>query len=178
MKIDTIEIYRVAMPLVYPFTTAYGSDDVIESMLVRMTSGAQYGWGEATPLKRPLYSPESAIGQFLTAREFIAPVLLGQDIPSGQDLQKRLAPIKGNFFAKAGFDLAWWDLYARQTGQPLWRILGGKNPTIDCGADFGVMDTLDHLPHRLQQRLHSERPGHVPAVGSVRSGDDRAAVVA
>ena len=33
MKIDSIEIVRVAMPLVYPFRTAFGDDDTIENNL-------------------------------------------------------------------------------------------------------------------------------------------------
>ena len=47
MRIDSIEIYRVDMPLIYPFRTAFGDDDSIESMLVRFKSGDYFGWGES-----------------------------------------------------------------------------------------------------------------------------------
>jgi len=57
IAIDTIEIYRVRVPLVYPFRTAYGSDDAVESVLVRMASGSLAGWGEAQPFSLPAYSP-------------------------------------------------------------------------------------------------------------------------
>lgn len=145
MRIDSIEIIRVAMPLVYPFRTAFGNEDTIESVLVRLTSEGVTGWGESAPWRYPAYSPECAATVFLLARDFIAPLLLGQDIESGRTLQARLAGIKGNYFAKAGFDLAWWDLYAKQAGRPLWQVLGGTGPTIDVGADFGVMETIDAL---------------------------------
>ena len=39
MRIDGVEVYYVAMPLIYPWRTAYGSDPVIESVLVKFTSG-------------------------------------------------------------------------------------------------------------------------------------------
>ena len=65
MRINAIEIYRVSMPLVYPFRTAFGNDEVIESILVRMRSGQAYGWGEATPWRWPGYSPEFAAGAFI-----------------------------------------------------------------------------------------------------------------
>ena len=145
MKIESIEIVRVAMPLIYPFTTAYGSDDTIESMLVKLTSGDDYAWGESCPMATPTYSPECALGIVTIGREFIAPLLLGQDLSSGQELQERLGAIKGNFFAKGGFDLAWWNLHAKQRGEPLWKVLGGGGPTVDCGADFGIMDSLEDL---------------------------------
>jgi o-succinylbenzoate synthase len=145
MRIDAIELYHVAMPLIYPFRTAYGSDDCIESVLVHLRSGNAEGWGEASPLRSPTYSPEWAYGVFLTMREWLAPLLLGQDIASGEQLQRTLASIKGNQFAKGGLDLAWWDLYAHLQGQPLWQLIGGHSPVIAVGADFGVMETLDAL---------------------------------
>ena len=143
--IDAIEIYRVSMPLVYPFRTAYGDDSAIESVLVKMTSGDHYGWGEASPMAAPAYSPEWAYGTFVMVRDWLAPQLVGKRIDSGQDLQSALGRCKGNFFAKASLDLAWWDLRARQLGQPVWKLLGGVKPEIEVGADFGVMDHIDEL---------------------------------
>ena len=42
----------------------------------------------------------------------MAPRIIGQDLASSRDLLERIAFIKGNYFAKAGLDLAWWDLHA------------------------------------------------------------------
>jgi len=60
--INRIDLYRVAMPLISPWRTAYGEDAVIESVLVKMTGGELVGWGEASPLAAPTYSPEWAAG--------------------------------------------------------------------------------------------------------------------
>ena len=116
MHIDRIDLYHVAMPLIYPWRTAYGDDYVIESVLVRMQSGDAVGWGETSPLAAPTYSPEWAAGVFHVAKTWLAPRLVRQDIASGPQLQERLALIKGNPFAKAGLDLAWWDLQAKLLG--------------------------------------------------------------
>ena len=70
---------------------------------------------------------------------------LGQTIRSGQEMQDRLAWVKGNPFAKAALDLAWWDLYARCQNEALWRLLGGVNNVVDVGADLGVMESIDRL---------------------------------
>lgn len=145
MHIDSIELYRVAMPLIYPWRTAYGEDSVIESVLVKMTSGDHVGWGEASPLAAPTYSPEWAAGVFHVMKTWLAPRLVGQNIESGSQLQQALSLVKGNYFAKGGLDMAWWDLHARQLGQPLYRVLGGESPMITVGADFGIMDSLDDL---------------------------------
>ena len=153
MRIDSIEIYRVDMPLIYPFRTAFGDDDSIESMLVRFKSGGCNGWGESAPWKFPAYSPECSSTQYIISRDFIAPLLLGQDISSGMELQKKISGIKGNYFAKAAFDLAWWDLHAKLLGKPLWKVIGGKNPVVDAGADFGIMESIDLLIETIHSAL-------------------------
>ena len=155
MRIDAIDIYRVSMPLVYPFRTAFGNDAVIESLLVRIQSGQAYGWGEATPWQTPGYSAEFAGGAFLVLRDFLAPHLIGQELASGADVQRLMTHIKGNPFAKAALDLAWWDLSARMQGQPLWRLLGGQRQSVDVGADFGIMDRVDDLLQTLEEAVRA-----------------------
>lgn len=43
MHIDRVDLYHTAMSLLSPWRTAYGEDEVIESVLVQMTSGDQSG---------------------------------------------------------------------------------------------------------------------------------------
>ncbi len=145
MRITGIDVYHVAMTLLYPFRTAFGNDSVIETVLVRMQSEEGYGWGEASPWALPAYSPEYAGGVYKIVTELFAPRLLGQEIGTGEELQERLAWAKGNPFAKASLDTAWWDLEAKRRGQPLWQMIGGKQPIVDVGADFGIMESHDQL---------------------------------
>jgi len=177
VKITHIELFRVAMPLVYPFRTAFGNDDTIESVLVRMGAGDAYGWGEAASWRNPAYSPECASAQFVVSKQFLAPLLVAQEIGSGEQLQQRLSGIKGNYFAKAAFDQAWWDLHSRALEKPLWRVIGGVNSTVDVGADFGVMDSTAQLLesiHTANQRGYKRvklkyRPGwDLPMLEAVR----------
>jgi O-succinylbenzoate synthase len=79
------------------------------------------------------------------ARDWLGPAVLGQEIASGQDLQKRLAIFKGNPFAKSLFDNAWWGLEARRKGKPLAEVIGGECRLVPVGADFGVMDSIEDL---------------------------------
>jgi O-succinylbenzoate synthase len=132
-----------------------------------MTSGSVHGWGESAPFAAPCYSPEWAGGIFAVNREWLAPAVVGKDIGSGDDLQRHLAIYKGNPFAKAVLDTAWWSLHSRMAGKPLHELLAsfpssslGTTRTLEAsgslpaatvrneipvGADFGVMDSLDDL---------------------------------
>ena len=145
MRIDAIEVYLERMPLVAPWRAGHGDEAAIESVFVKMVSGKLAGWGESSPLATPTYSPEWSHGVFLTVSRYLAPILLGKDIASGNQLQALLAPVKGNQFAKAALDQAWWDLHARSRSQPLWKALGGQSPVVRVGADFGVKDSIAEL---------------------------------
>ncbi len=145
MRIDRIELYHVAMPLIYPWRTAYGEDAEINSVLCRIVSGSVDAWGESTPFAAPCYSPEWSAGIFAVARDWFGPALLGCDINSGAELQAQLQIYKGNPFAKAMFDNAWWSLQSKLTGEPLHRLLGATRDKVPVGADFGVMDSIDDL---------------------------------
>jgi O-succinylbenzoate synthase len=145
MKIDRIELFHVAMPLIYPWRTAYGEDAAIHSVLCRMSSGSTDGWGEAAPFAAPCYSPEWAGGAFAVARDWLAPALVGKDLDSGAALQQHLAIYKGNPFAKAALDTAWWSLHCNLSNQSLHEALGATRTEAPVGADFGVMDSIDDL---------------------------------
>jgi len=145
MKIDRIELYHVAMPLIYPWRTAYGEDAAIHSVLCRMSSGSVDGWGESAPFAAPCYSPEWAGGIFALTRDWLAPAVVGQDIETGAQLQDQLAVYKGNPFAKAVLDTAWWVLSSNMLGKPLHVVLGATRSEVPVGADFGVMDSIDDL---------------------------------
>lgn len=145
MKIDRIELFLAAMPLIYPWRTAYGEDAACHSVFCRMTSGSVWAWGESAPLAAPCYSAEWAGGVFAVARKWLAPALVQTDVASGDDLQARLAVYKGNPFAKALLDVTWWNLAARIRGLPLHRLLGAARDRVPVGADFGVMDGIGDL---------------------------------
>ncbi|MEX2187277.1 MAG: o-succinylbenzoate synthase [Pirellulales bacterium] len=145
MLIDSIHLHHVRMPLVEPWRTAYGEDAAIESVLVRMTSGTHEAWAETSPLAAPCYSPEFATGAFALLRDWLAPAIVGQEIESGEALQRRLGHFKGNPFAKAALDNAWWVLEAARRGVPLHRLLGATRDRVSVGADFGVTDSIDEL---------------------------------
>src|SRR5262249_49499447 len=141
MRIDRIELFHVEMPLIYPWRTAYGEDAAVHSVLCRMTSGSLAGWGESSPLAAPCYSPEWGGGVFAVAKEWLAHAIVGKDIASGDELQARLAHFKGNLFAKAALDCAWWALQSQSTGKPLHQLLADAagcqaREEVSVGADF------------------------------------------
>lgn len=155
MRIDSIELYYVALPLKYPWRTAYGEDAEIHSVLVKAVSDGYEGWAETTPFFAPTYSPETAASAFFLLEEVFGPLLLGEEIGTAEELNRRLEPFKGNPFAKAGIEMAWWSLEAQIQDKPLHRLLGGTRRVVEAGADFGIQDSYDMLLGNIEKALHA-----------------------
>lgn len=153
MKIDSLEIFHVAMPLIYPWRTAYGVDYDIHSVLVKATSGEHYSWAESTPLEKPSYSPEGAAGVFLNVSEYFAERVVGQEFDTAEAVTEALAVFKGNQFAKAALEIAWWTLESKIQRRPLHELLGGANREVQAGADFGIQDSFDMLIENIQNAV-------------------------
>lgn len=158
MKFDSLEIFHVAMPLIYPWRTAYGADYDIHSVLVKATNGESHAWSESTPLQMPTYSPEGAAGVFLNVSEYFAPRLIGKEFETPESLLEELSIFKGNPFAKASMEILWWTLQTKNSGTPLHQLLGGTTREVQAGADFGIQDSFDMLLGNIQNAIESGFP--------------------
>jgi len=156
MQIDSIEVFHVALPLRQPLQTPLGRPlDALETVLVRMQSGDTAGWGEASPGNAPLAGEEWAAGVFACLRDWLAPAVKGAWIESGDQLAERLKPFRGNRFAKAALDTAWWDLSARRQGRPLHQLLDGRRDAVEVGLTFDRMDSIDDFHSALSEAFQA-----------------------
>jgi O-succinylbenzoate synthase len=158
MKIDAIDIYWMKLPLAFVWKTSYADQHFTDTILVRLEGGGHEAWGESCPPLIPGYSAEHTLAVFHTLREHMVPRIIGQDIETARDLLERLALIKGNQFARAALDIAWWVLDARRRGLPLHRALGGSADRVAVGADFGIQDSLDLLMAKIQGAIDAGFP--------------------
>ena len=137
MKIDAIDVYWMKLPLAFVWRTSYADQYVTDTILVRMEGGGHEAWGESCPPFIPAYSAEHTLATFHTLREHMVPRIIGQDIETARDLLDRLAFIKGNQFARAALDIAWWVLDAKRRGLPLHRALGGTADRVAVAPTSG-----------------------------------------
>jgi O-succinylbenzoate synthase len=158
MKIDAIDVYWMKLPLAFVWRTSYADQYLTDTILVRMEGGGHEAWGESCPVFIPAYSAEHTLATFHTLREHMVPRIIGQDIETARDLLDRLAFIKGNQFARAALDVAWWVLDAKRRGLPLHRALGGTADRVAVGADFGIQDSLDTLMEKIQGAIDAGFP--------------------
>ena len=77
------------------------------------------------------------------------PRVLGQAIAHPRDVGPLLRQVRGHRMAKAGLEMAIWDLYSRQQGQPLAAMLGGTRASIASGVSIGIQDSVEELVERI-----------------------------
>jgi O-succinylbenzoate synthase len=153
MKIERVTLREIRMRLKAPFETSFGVTQERRILLVEMIADGVSGWGEITALESPSYNPETTDTAWHVASDFIAPVIVGRDLPSSADLPNLLTGIRGHSMAKAGVENALWDIEAQQKGTPLWRLLGGTRDEITCGVSLGIRPTAASLVEKVEQEL-------------------------
>ncbi|GAA1540230.1 O-succinylbenzoate synthase [Microbacterium ginsengiterrae] len=145
MKLEGIELRRVAMPLVSPFRTSFGTQTTKDILLVRAVVDGVDGWGECVTLPDPVYSAEYTDGAVDVLRGHLVPALSGVDLAGAHMVSEVLAPIKGHRMAKAAVEMAVLDAELRAQGRPFARELGAVRTRVPCGVSVGIMDEIPRL---------------------------------
>lgn len=153
MKIERLELRLLKLPLVHFFETSFGRIDDKHFILVRVEGGGATGYGECVAEQDPYYSAETNATVWHIIADFIAPRVLGAEFAHPRDLFPALKAIRGHNMAKAAVEMAAWDLFARQAGEPLSRVLGGTRDRIASGVSIGIQRSLDDLAANVEREL-------------------------
>lgn len=153
MRIERIEVVHVELPLTSPFITSYGRHDVNHMVLVKMTGDGVAAWAETAPLHEPMYCAETNKTVMLILKEFLIPAVLGKDFETADELNAALKPVRGNHFAKAGLEIAFWAVQSKMQDVPLGKLLGGTRPEVIAGNSIGRQDSIEKLLDVIQEAL-------------------------
>ena len=140
--INSLEIFVFRAPIGKPVKTSFGVMKDRPAIFVKIVDeDGINGWGEVwcnfpnvgaehrarlfNDIFRPLvvqqtFNNPQALYQHLTSKTAVLAIQSGEYGPIAQII--------------SGIDLAAWDLCARRSNQPLWKYLGGSNPTIKVYA--------------------------------------------
>jgi len=151
MKIERIELHVVSIPLKHAFETSFGIEDREVHIIVKMYAEGLTGYGETPVMLYPGYSNETVETAWHVQKDFIIPAVLNKKINSIGDFEYATKGIRGNNFAKYGFEGAVWDLLAKQRDLPLYRLLGGTRKTIHSGVSVGIEKTEEELLVQIEK---------------------------
>ncbi|MBV9329280.1 MAG: o-succinylbenzoate synthase [Chloroflexi bacterium] len=150
----SVELYLVRLPLIRPFTTSSHTKDHLDHILLRARdeAGAE-GWGECASAADPYYCSETTESSWHILRDFLIPELLGVSWDHPDEAAASWAKVRGNNFAKAGLEMACWDLFSRARGQSIADFLGGTRAEIHSGVSLGIEPTVASLLEQVERFL-------------------------
>ncbi|HZR66265.1 MAG TPA: o-succinylbenzoate synthase [Terriglobales bacterium] len=154
MKVEAITLRELRLPLKHFFETSFGRTESRRVLLVTVHCEGVEGWGECVAGEGPFFSSEWIETAWVTVREFLAPMLLGQEITEAKNDGARLmSRVRGHNMAKAALENALWDAEAKGKQQPLWKLLGGTRREINCGVSIGIQDSHEQLLEKIEAEL-------------------------
>ena len=150
----SVQLFLVRLPLIRPFTTSSHTKDHLEHILVRVRDeeGGE-GWGECASAADPYYCSETTESSWHILRDFLAPAVLGVGWDRPDDAARTWARVRGNNFAKAGIEMACWDLFTRVRSEPLAGALGGTRREILSGVSLGIEPTVEGILEQVERFL-------------------------
>ena len=130
-----LKVTPVSSPLRTSFAISRGAKTSAETIRVVLENGPHYGRGECVPYARYGETIESVIEQILSLKNVIESGLTREDLqhslPAGA--------------ARCAIDCAFWDLEAKQSGQPVWQLAGLPEPKpLPCTMSLSL-DTPDNM---------------------------------
>jgi len=120
-----------------PFTIATGTMDHAQNVFIRVhTDAGVYGVGECSAF--PMIVGETQDTCLIMAREF-SKLWIGKD---ALQIPERLRQLNnfaaGNTTIKSAFDMALYDIAAKNAGLPLYKLLGGKRRVVGSDITIGI----------------------------------------
>jgi D-galactarolactone cycloisomerase len=186
-RIARVQAWALRAPIDEPVRTSFGTMRDRPAVCVALTDNdGATGWGE-------VWCNFPSVGAEHRARlvvETLAPLVTAADWPDAPALQTALqqrlhvlvlqtgepGPIAQ---AIAGIDTAAWDLIARRAGQPLWRLLGGRDPQVAVYASGINPDRPVCTAERMRAQGHTAfklKVGFDPAADLANLRELRAAL--
>jgi L-alanine-DL-glutamate epimerase-like enolase superfamily enzyme len=151
--IKHIDIYRFSIAM-EPFTIATGTMNYAQNVFIRIyTDAGFYGVGECSAF--PMIVGETQETCLAMARDF-ARLWDSQD---ALDIPARMQQLHnytaGNSTIKSAFDMALYDIAAKNAGLPLYRFLGGERREVETDITIGIAK-----PNVMAQKaLHFKQTG-------------------
>src|SRR5580698_172635 len=136
MNITQIEIYKFSIPM-HPFTIATGTMHAAQNIFIRIHTDAEYyGVGECSAF--PMIVGETQATCFEMAKDF-AHLWKGKNALAIDERMNELHSFTAfNSTIKSAFDMALFDIAAKNANQPLYKFLGGNKKEIETDLTIGI----------------------------------------
>ncbi|HKZ60735.1 MAG TPA: dipeptide epimerase, partial [Candidatus Thermoplasmatota archaeon] len=136
--VRSVDVFPTKLHLKEPFRVAYEVEEDAWNILVRLTTAeGEVGWGNACP--DPEVTGETPASVLKTLRK-LTPRVVGEDAHRINRVNYIMEEVVGgNLTAKAGVNLALYDILGKEAGLPVTKMLGGFKDRIQTSISIGIL---------------------------------------
>jgi len=153
VKIERIELHLLKLPYVHFFETSFGRQEERSFIITKVFAEGICGYGEVVADEKPLYSYETISTAWHILGDYLIPLTFEKSLSDPHDFYDEAIKIQGHPMAKAGLELALWDLKAKREEKPLWKLYRGVKDKIPSGVSVGIQDSIPELLERVRTFL-------------------------
>ncbi|MGO2647604.1 MAG: o-succinylbenzoate synthase, partial [Brevibacterium aurantiacum] len=147
MKLKSITLHQVSIPLVTPFETSFMRETEKDCYLVEATfdtpKGEITGWGESVAMISPLYSSEYVASGIDVTKRWLAPILFDVDDLTAETVSWHLRHVIGHPMAKSALEMAVIEAQLKLNDQSFKSYLGGVVDSVPSGVSVGIQDSVE-----------------------------------
>lgn len=142
MKIKEIKFQEIKIPLKRRFEIATGASDFANNVIIKIITDQGIGYGEASPSLHVL-------GENALTVQSIIPTLFEKikdiDAEDIRNISRKLKKVPNNNSAKAGIEIALFDLLGKNGNLPLNKILGSSKMGMETDITIGIMNDIEAI---------------------------------
>jgi len=159
MRVESLELFWIKMPMVGQFTTSFGTTEEREILLVKASAGGASGWGESGADGVPMYSYETARTGWHIIEDFVAPVVLEEEWPEegfAVAYAEKFSSWHWHPMARCAVEEALWVLEAQRREVSLQSLYANGRSIqerIPVGISLGIQDDFEALADQIAAGL-------------------------
>ena len=142
MKVKSVSIFKLNIELTNTIRVPLGEMSAARNVVVKITTDSGIiGWGEASPFE-PI-TGDSQSSSFAMAQT-IGQLIKGKNVLAVDARMKEINAVTvGEPSIRSAFDMALYDIAAKQAGMPLYQFLGGEIRELRTDLTIGMQDTVE-----------------------------------
>ncbi|MBV1757773.1 MAG: dipeptide epimerase [Dethiosulfatibacter sp.] len=153
MKITDIKVEKLPLKLLKPFKVSLGVIEQYDTIIVKIiTNEGIYGVGESSPIE---FVTGESVDTAIAVIKALAEKLKGMD-PLDIELIHQVMDryITNNTAAKAGIDIALFDIKGKVMGVPLYKVLGGNSNQLETDITLSI-DEPKEMAYAAKEKVDS-----------------------
>ena len=179
MKLKSVTLHQVSIPLVTPFETSFMRETEKDCYLVEAVfdtaKGEITGWGESVAMISPLYSSEYVAAGIDVTRRWLAPLLFDVEDLTAETVSWHLRHVIGHPMAKSALEMAVIEAQLKLNDQSFKDYLGGVVDSVPSGVSVGIQDSVEETVDVIGGYLEE---GYARIKLKIKPGKDIAPVAA